>query len=161
MLFGLVSVNVPPLHTLVVDVTTVRPVFSRSLNPTPARATVLADGLVIVNVNVLVVFTLIGDVTNEAEIEGGAATVSVAVLLGPPFPPSVEVTLIRLVLLLPAVVPVTLTETVHDEPAAGDAANVPPERPMLLPRAVAVGVALPQVPMMLGLEATVTPVGRP
>ena len=48
----------------------------------------------------------------------------------------------------------------QDEPAAGDAANVPPERPMLAPRAVAVGVALPQVPMILGLAATTTPVGR-
>ncbi len=48
----------------------------------------------------------------------------------------------------------TLTETVHDEPAApGDAANVPPERPMLLPRAVAVGVALPQVPHDVGARS--------
>jgi hypothetical protein len=160
MLLGLVSVSVPPLHTLVVELTTVRPVFNVSLNPTPARATVLADGLTIVNVRVVFVFTLIGDGLNEAESEGGAATVSVAVLLGPPVPPSVEVTLIRLVLLLPAVVPVTLAETVHDAPFAGEAANVPPERPMLMPIAVAVSVALPQAPMILGLAATTTPVGR-
>jgi hypothetical protein len=113
--------------------------------------------LVIVNVNFVFVFTSIVDGMNDADIEGGATTVNVAVLLGPPVPPSVEVTLVRLVLLLPAVVPVTLTETVHD---AGDAANVPPERLMLAPPGDAASDALPQAPIILGLEATVTPAGR-
>ena len=51
---GLVSVSVPPLQTLVIELTRVRPLFNVSLNPTPVRATVLADGLAIVNVSVLV-----------------------------------------------------------------------------------------------------------
>jgi hypothetical protein len=154
-LLGLVSANVPP-HTVVVALLTVRPLFNVSLNVTPVKSTVLAMGFAIVNVNVVVAFTLIGDGLNDAEIEGGATTVSVAVLLGPPVPPSFEVTVIRLLLLLPAVVPVTLTENVHVPLAA----NIPPDRLMTVPIGDAVGDALPQVPAMVGLDATNTPVGR-
>jgi hypothetical protein len=58
------------------------------------------------------------------------------------------------------VVPVTLTENVHDDPAAGDAVNVPPDRLILPLPATAVIVPLPQEPVTFGVAATTTPAGR-
>ena len=63
-------------------------------------------------------------------------------------------------LFTPAVVPVTSTEKVQDDPAAGDAVNVPPDRLMLPLPATAVIVPLPQVPVMFGVAATTRPAGR-
>ena len=60
----------------------------------------------------------------------------------------------------PAVVPVTATEKVQDDPAAGDAVSVPPDRLMLPLPAVAVIVPLPQEPVIFGVVATTTPAGR-
>jgi hypothetical protein len=62
--------------------------------------------------------------------------------------------------LTPAVVPVTSTEKVQDDPAAGDAVSVPPDKLMLPLPAVAVIVPLPQVPVMFGVAATTRPAGR-
>src|SRR5712692_9270690 len=91
---------------------------------------------------------------------GGATTVSVAVLEVVPVPPSVEVTALVVLLLLPAVVPVTFTEKVHVEPAAGDAVSVPPDRLMLPLPATAVIVPLPQEPVNPLGFATTTPAGK-
>src|SRR5713101_7662449 len=124
---GLVVVNVPP-HTVVVPLATVRPVGSVSLNATPASATVLAAGLVMVNIRDVVALRAIDAGLNTFAIEGGATTASVAVLLTEPVPPSAEVTAPVVLDLVPAVVPVTSAEKVHDDPDAGDAVRVPPER---------------------------------
>src|SRR6266567_8289587 len=97
---------------------------------------------------------------NTFAMDGGASTANTAVLLVVPVPPSVEVTAPVVLLLLPALVPVTSAENVQDDPAAGDAVNVPPDRLMLLLPATAVIVPLPQEPVMLGVAATTTPAGK-
>src|SRR5262249_22860904 len=86
-------------------------------------------------------------------IVGGATTVTVAlaVLL---FPPSVELTCTELIL-SPAVVPCTFTETAHEALAA----TVPPDRLTVLAPPVAVAVP-PQVLFRFGVEATTRPEGR-
>jgi hypothetical protein len=89
---------------------------------------------------------------------GGATTVKLALEVLP-VPPSVEVTW-TLLFFTPAVVPVTSTEKVQEDPAAGDAVKVPPAKLMLPLPAVAVIVPLPQEPVTLGVEATVTPAGK-
>ncbi len=156
---GAVVVKVPP-QVLAELLATVSPVGNVSLKATPVKATVLAAGLVRVNCNEVVAFTAMAVGLNALAIEGGAIMVRIAVLLVAPVPPSVELTFPVVLLLLPAVVPVTFTEKVHDEPAAGDAVSVPPERLMLLLPAIAVIVPLPQEPVMLGGVATTTPAGR-
>src|SRR5205807_1978911 len=83
-----------------------------------------------------------------------------AVLLAAPVPPSVEVTAPVVLLFVPAVVPVTSTENVQVDPAAGDAVSVPPERLIEpLPAAVVI-VPAPHEPVMFGVAATTTPEGR-
>src|SRR5215831_2057775 len=84
---------------------------------------------------------------------GGPTTVTVAfaVLL---LPPSVELTCTELIL-SPAVVPCTFTETAHD---ALDA-RVPPDRLTELAPPVAVAVP-PHVLLRFGVEATNSPAGR-
>src|SRR2546423_232463 len=156
---GLVVVSVPP-HTVAEALATVRPVGSVSLKATPVSATVLAAGLVMVKVSEVVAFSAIVLGLKTLRIEGGATTVNTAVLLVVPVPPSVELTAPVVLLLLPAVVPVTSTENVHVDPAVGDAVSVPPDRLMLLLAAVAVIVPLPQEPVTLGVAATTTPAGR-
>src|SRR5438552_504775 len=156
---GLVVVKVPP-QTVADALATVRPVGSVSVNATPVNATVLADGLVMVKVSEVVAFSAIVFGLNTLAIEGGATTVNTAVLLTVPVPPSVELTALVVLLLLPAVVPVTSTENVHVEPAAGDAVSVPPDRLMLLLPATAVIVPPPQDPVTLGVAATTRPAGR-
>src|SRR6266498_800108 len=151
---GAVVVRVPP-QVLAESLATVSPVGSVSLNPTPVKAAVFAAGLVIVKVSVLLAFnaTLVG--LKTLVMVGGATTVSTAVLLVSPVPPSVDVTASVVLLLLPALVPVTSAEKVHDEPAAGDAVSVPPVRLMVLLPAVAVIVPLPQEPVNpLGVATT-------
>jgi hypothetical protein len=69
----------------------------------------------------------------------------------PPVPPSVEVTLPVVLFLVPAVVPVTLTENVQEE----EAAIVPPLRLKVPVPAVAAIVPLPQVPVRpFGVDTT-------
>jgi hypothetical protein len=156
---GAVVVKVPP-QVLAEELASVNPLGSVSLNATPVSATVLATGLVRVNCNEVVAFTAMLIGLNALAIDGGATTVSIAVLLVVPVPPSVEVTFPVVLLLLPAVVPVTPTENVHEEPAPGDAVSVPPVRLMALLPAVAVIAPLPQVPVTLGGVATRTPAGK-
>src|ERR1700724_2800731 len=100
---------------------TVSPVGSVSLNATPVCDTVLAAGFVIVNVTVVLAFNPTNAAPKAFAIVGGATTVSVAVLLVVPVPPSVELIAPVVLGLSPGVVPVTSTFTVHDE----DVASVP------------------------------------
>ena len=90
---------------------------------------------------------------------GGAITVSVSLAV-PPVPPSVEVTVPVVLTCAPALIPVTLTENVH-EPLE---ASVPPDKltvegdpgGLLI---VAVIVPLPQEPVTV-VEANFTPPGK-
>lgn len=120
---GAVVVKVPP-QTVDEPLATVSPVGRVSVNATPVKATELADGFVMVNVNEVVALTAIVEGLNVFAIDGGATTVTTAVLLVAPVPPSVEVTAPVVLFCTPAAVPVTLTENVQ-EPFA---ANVPPDR---------------------------------
>src|SRR6266851_1086593 len=91
-------------------------------------------------------------------IVGGPTTVIEAFEVLP-VPPSFEVTC-TLLFFTPAVVPVTSTEKVHDEPTAGDVVRVPPDRLTVLFPAVAVIVPLPQEPVNPFGVATTRPAGR-
>ena len=108
---------------------------------------VMAPGVIVVGLNDLV-------------IAGGATTVNVAVLLVDPVPTSVEVMALVVLSFVPAVVPVTATVNVQDDPAAGEAVSVAPDRVTLLLPAVAVIIPLPHEPVTLGVAATSTPAGR-
>src|SRR5437660_1346608 len=157
---GAVVVKVPP-HTVAEALATVNPVGSVSVKATPVSATVLAAGLVMVKVNEVVALSAMLVGLKTLDIVGGATTVRVAVLLVVPVPPSVEVTCTLLFLTLgTALVPVTDTEKVHDDPAVGDTVNVPPDRLTEPLPATAVIVPAPQVPVMFGVAATTTPAGR-
>jgi len=156
---GFVVVSVPP-HTVEDELATVNPVGNVSLNATPASATVLAAELVIVNCNDVVALRAMLPGLKILAIEGGATTVNTAVLLIVPVPPSVEEIAPVALLLPPALVPITSTENVQLDPAAGAAVSLPPERLMVALPAVAVMVPLPQEPVMFGVAATATPEGR-
>src|SRR5215471_17634734 len=119
-----VAVTVPPqvLLTPGVAATTSVPLpaplltGSVSLNATPVRSPLAGVpglfGLLMVKVTVVVPFRgmLVG--LNALLIVGGATTVTVAVA-GVLAPPSVELT-VTLLILSPAVVPCTFTETAHE-----------------------------------------------
>src|SRR5438876_1363761 len=124
---GAVVVRVPP-QTVEDAFATVNPTGSVSVNATPFKATVFATGFVIVKVSDVVALSAMFDGLKTFAIEGGATTVRTAVLLAAPVPPSVDVTAPVVLLFVPAVVPVTSTENVQVDPAAGDAVSVPPER---------------------------------
>jgi len=157
----LVATTVPPQASLSpFGVATSRPLGNESVNATPVSATVLAAGLVMAKVKAETPFTVIDVGLKAFVIDGGATTVSVAVLLLAPAPPSVELIVPVVLDLDPAVVPVTSAENVHVEPVPGDAVRVPPARLILALPAVAVMVPLPQVPVTLGVEATVRPAGK-
>src|SRR5215471_13969153 len=94
---------------------------------------------------------------------GGATTVRVSVAV-PPVPPSVELTVPVVLTCAPALMPVTLTENVHDEAGSGDAVNVPPDKLTVdgVPGGllmVAVIVPLPHEPVTV-VEANFRPPGR-
>src|SRR6266849_2505829 len=90
-------------------VATTNPAGSVSVKATPVSATVLAAGLVMVKVSEVVPFSGRFAAPNALAMEGGATTVRTAVLLVAPVPPSVEVTAVVVLLLAPALVPVTST----------------------------------------------------
>jgi hypothetical protein len=143
------AVAVPP-HVLLspLGVATTSPAGKASENDTPASATVLAAGLVIVTVSVVVALrgTAVG--LNAFAIDGGATTARLADAV-PPVPPSVEVTAPVVLFCCPATAPVTFTERVH-EPLA---ASVAPVRLITFVPCVAVIVPPPQVPVCpLGVE---------
>ena len=153
-----------PLHVLLnpLGVATTRFAGKVSVNPTPVSPTV-ADGLVMVMVIVLVPPTEIVVGLNTLVVVGGATTVIVSVAV-PPVPPSVELTALVVFTCAPAVMPVMLTENVHDEPAPGDAVNVPPDKLTVegVPGGllmVAVMVPLPHEPVTV-VEASFSPPGK-
>jgi hypothetical protein len=108
-----------PLQVLVnpFGVAITNPVGRVSLKATPASAAVLAAGLVIVIVSEVVPFTETPLAPNASLMVGGATTAKDAVLLAAHVPPSVEVTVLVVLLIAPATVPVTLRLMVHDPPA--------------------------------------------
>src|SRR5689334_3505361 len=147
---GAVVVTVPP-QIVAEALPTVRPVGNVSVNATPVSETVFPAGLVIVKVSEVVAFSGIVDGVKTFAIDGGATTISTAVLLVAPVPPSVEVTAPVVLLCDPAATPVTFTEKVQ-LPAA---AIVPPLRLIVLEPAVAVIVPAPHVPVSpFGVETT-------
>jgi len=82
----------------------------------------------------------------------------------PPVPPSVELTGLVVLTCAPALIPVTLTENVHEEAGSGEAVRVPPDKlnvegdpgGLLI---VAVMVPLPHEPVTV-VEASCTPPGN-
>src|SRR5258708_21952698 len=155
------GVAVPPqLFDNPFGVATTNPAGNVPVNAAPFSVTVLAGGLVIVNVSVVVPFNEIVVGLNALAIVGGATTVKVMPGLATPVPPSVEVGAPIVLLLVPAVVPVTFTENRQDYPPAGNAVIVPPDRLILLLPATAVIVPLPQEAVKFGVGAITTPAGR-
>jgi hypothetical protein len=150
------AVTVPPQEFVMPGVVaTTIPTGNVSVTATPVSATALAAGFVMVNVNEVVPFSAIPVAPKALAIDGGATTLILAEAV-PPVPPCVEVTLPVVLFLVPAVVPVTLTEKVHELLAA----IVAPERLMVPDPAVAVIVPPPQVPVRpFGVETT-RPVGN-
>lgn len=156
--------DVVPLHVLLspLGLATTKLAGKVSVNPTPVNPTVV-DGLVMVMVIVLVPPTEIVVGLNTLVVVGGATTVIVSVAV-PPVPPSVELTVLVVLTCAPALMPVMLTENVHDDPAAGDAASVPPDKltvegdpgGLLI---VAVIVPLPHEPVTV-VEASFNPPGN-
>src|SRR6266851_892487 len=108
----MVRLLVPP-QTLLIPLATVSPAGSVSVKATPVRATELAAGFVIVNCNNVVAFKAIGEGLNNLAIDGGATTLSVAVLLVVPVPPSFELIAPVVFAASPATAPCTSTPTVH------------------------------------------------
>jgi hypothetical protein len=136
----------------VLPLATVSPAGNVSVNVTPVSPTVLF-GLVIVKLSDVVWFSGICDGTNDLLIVGGATTVTIAVLLVVPAPDSLELMLPVVLLLTPAVVPVTVTLNIQLPPPAMD----PPLKLIRFPPLV---VTVP--PPHAGDEplATVNPAGR-
>jgi hypothetical protein len=149
-----VATTVPP-QVLVkpFGVATSRPVGSVSVKATPASATVLAAGLVMVKVRVVVPFTAIAVGLNAFAMEGGATTVSGAEAVLPA-PPLVDDTAPEVLIKEPAVFPVTFTTRVQELFTA----MVPPVRLMLVPPAVAAAVPPQLLVNPFGVE-TSSPVG--
>ena len=117
------NVGEPQFEVLAAGVAaTCNPVGNVSVNATPVNA-VLAFEFVIVKVNVVTSFTVMGSGENDFVIDGGASTVNVLVAVLP-VPPFVEDTLPLVLIFIPDVVAVMFTETVHDP----DARIVPPEK---------------------------------
>lgn len=146
---GAVVVKVPP-QTVAEALATVSPVGSVSVNATPVKATAFAAGLVIVKVRDVVAFRAMFAGLNTLAIDGGATTLMLAEAV-PPVPPSVEVTLPVVLFCVPAAIPVTFTEKVHDALAA----SVAPVRLITFVFCVAVIVPPPQLPVRpLGVETT-------
>ena len=149
---GGVVVRVPP-QTEELPPATVRPVGRLSVRVTPVSASGVL-GLVIVKVSTDVALRAMLPGLKDFAIEGGAMTSIVADAV-PPLPPSVEVTLPEVLILVPAVLPVTLTMKLQEAPAG----TLEPVRLKLL--ALAVTLLDPvQVPPTPGGLAITRPVGR-
>ncbi len=122
-----------PVHVVLapLGVDTTKPPGRLSVKATPVSAK-LEFGLLMLNVKLVEPFSGIVAAPKALLMVGGVATVRVAVLLVPPVPPLVELTLPVVLGLEPEVVAVTFTLTAHDELAE----TVPPVRLMLkLPEA--------------------------
>lgn len=156
-----VAVAVPPqVFTRPLGFARTRLAGKLSVNPTPLSCTVFDAGLVMLMVRVATPPGAMVMGLNDLVIAGGATIVSPAVLLVAPVPASVEVIAPVVLSFVPAVVPVTATVKVQDDPADGEAVNVPPDRLTLLLPAVAVIVPPPHEPVTVGVAATNNPAGR-
>ena len=151
-----VAVGVPPQPVLTrpLGVATVSPPGRLSVNAIPVSATLLF-GLVMVNVSVVLPFNGIVAAPKALLIDGGEATVTVAVLLATPVPPSVELGAPVVLFFAPEVVPVTFTMIVQLALAASE----PPVRLTLPDPATAVMVPVQVPPRPFGV-ATTRPAGR-
>ena len=149
MVFPPLVVRVPP-QTVLLPLATVSPAGRTSVKATPANATELTAGFVMVKPSEVVAFTAIELGVNAFAIEGGATTTMLAEA-APPVPPSFDVTAVVVLFLVPAVVPVTFTLKVQDALPA----NVAPDRLITVVLCVAVIVPPPQDPVRpLGVEMT-------
>jgi hypothetical protein len=148
-----VAVIVPapqePVSPLGVEIT--KPAGSVSLKPTPVSVVVF--GFVMVKLSEVDPFSGMLAAPNALLIVDGATTVMLAVAV-PLVPPSVELTT-TLLLLSPAVVPVTFTVTAQEALAA----SVPPDKLSEPEPAAAVAVP-PQVLFNAFGVATTSPAGR-
>src|SRR5260370_1415649 len=150
LLMVAVMVPLPHVPVTVVEVNFIPP-GKVSVNPTPLSELAVL-GLVTVKVKLVLPFNGMFAAPNALLIVGGATTVRVAVLLVAPFPDSVELIVLVVLGWAPALMPVTLTEKVHVEPAPGAAVKVPPLKLTVdgVPGGllmVAVMVPLPHVPV--------------
>jgi hypothetical protein len=152
IMFGAVVVRVPPPHTVELPFGTVKPNGSVSVNCTPVND-VVVFGFVMVNVSTLVPFNGIVAASNDFIIDGGPTTVSIAVLLVPPAPLSLELMFPVVLLQTPVVEPVTVTLN-EQVPLAP---SVPPEKVMVLGEVVE---TMPPPQAAVGPEVgTVIPAG--
>src|SRR5258705_438447 len=155
---GAVVVKVPP-QTVADAFATVSPVGIVSVNATPVSETVFAPGLVMVNVNEVVVLNAIAAGLNALAIDGGATTARLAEAV-PPVPPCVEVIFPVVLFCSPTAIPVTFTERVHELLCAKFA----PLRLITLVPCVAVSVPQPHIPLSplgeLGAEQLVHSLGE-
>ncbi len=123
----LAAVTAPPPHepasALGVEISS--PLGSRSVNAI-ALSDVLGFGLVIVNASETVPPTGIARCANVVPMTGAPTPTTSVAVAGAPLPPASELIELVVVTFVPAVVPVTLTETMHEAPAASDA----PDRAM-------------------------------
>ena len=142
-----------PLSPLGVEIT--RSAGSVSLKPTPVRS-VVPLLLVTVKVSEVEPFSGMLSAPNCLLIPGGDTTVSIAVLLVAPVPPSFELRAPVVLLCTPALVSVTFTFRVQ-EPLDP---TVPPLRPTEVALAVGENVP-PHVLLAFGMPATVMPLGSP
>jgi hypothetical protein len=115
--------------------------------------------LLMVKLSVEVPFTAMVPGEKPLLMVGGATTVTVAVLLATPVPLSVALTAPVVLLLRPAVVPVTLTVIAHCAVPEPLEVKVPPARLMLVLFAAAVTVPL-HVLLTFGVVETERPEGR-
>ena len=139
-----------PVHVVLapLGVDTTKPAGRLSVKVTPVSAK-LEFGLLMLNVKLVEPFSGIVAAPKALLMVGGVATVRVAVLLVPPVPPLVELTLPVVLGLEPEVVAVTFTLTAHDELAE----TVPPVRLMLKLPAAGANVP-PHVLVAPGAPAT-------
>jgi len=126
-----------------------------SVNPIPVKVLVLL-GLVIVKVRLVVPLNGILAAPNALLIAGGASTVIDAVAVVVLVPPSVELTVLLVLFLTPAVVAVRSTFTVQVPPAA---AMVPPLNVREVSPALGVNVP-PHDVLAFGVLATANPAGN-
>lgn len=150
------AVGVPlQVFDRLLGVATTNPDGSVSVNATPLKA-VAPLGLLIVNVKEVVPFRAMVPTPNALLIVGGATTVIVAVLDVAPAPLSVELTVPVVLLLSPAVVPLTSTVTVQ---VAGLAAIVPADKLTEPEPATAVTLPLQVLTRLFGVPTT-RPAGK-
>jgi len=149
------SVPVPQDPMGTGGVLTTRPAGKLSVTAVPVSP-VDAFGLAMVKLSVVLAPSAMFAAPNVFVMDGGARTVSVAVLLGTPEPLCVEETAPVVLDWTPEVIPVTFTLKVQEPLAAtAPAANV-----MLVAPAAAVMVPLPQEPVGTGGVLTTKPAGK-